>query len=92
MSSTQQHSVYVKLTKNLHPSHWTPNVRTRLLSVAFAVLWMFGYAPRGVRVVASAHGDLLSLLRNPNLNAVLGGTTNVTVGDKAADKNRGNKV
>ncbi|CAM9127917.1 unnamed protein product [Laminaria digitata] len=47
---------------------------------------------RGVRVVASAHGDLLSLLRNPNLNAVLGGTTNVTVGDKAADKNRGNKV
>ncbi|CAM9100828.1 unnamed protein product [Laminaria digitata] len=47
---------------------------------------------RGGRMVASAHGDLQSLLRNPNLNTVLGGTTSVTVGDTAAKANGGNKV
>ena len=42
--------------------------------------------------MASAHGDLQSLLQNPNLNTLLGGTTSVTIGDKAADENGGNKV
>ncbi|CAM9119546.1 unnamed protein product, partial [Laminaria digitata] len=47
---------------------------------------------RGVRLVASAHGDLQSLLKNPNLNALLGGKTSVTIGDAAAAENGGNKV
>eukprot|EP00904_Undaria_pinnatifida_P009099 jgi/Undpi1/5319/HiC_scaffold_2.g00600.m1 len=47
---------------------------------------------RGVRMVASAHGDLQSLLNNPNLNTLLGGTSSVTIGDKAAEENGGNKV
>ncbi|CAN0126325.1 unnamed protein product, partial [Hapterophycus canaliculatus] len=48
---------------------------------------------RGVRVVASAHGDLQSLLKNPELNTLLGGTTSVTLGDEAAKaSNSGNKV
>ncbi|CAN0275319.1 unnamed protein product, partial [Ectocarpus sp. 12 AP-2014] len=50
-------------------------------------------APRGVRVVASAHGDLQSLLENPELNNLVGGTTNVTLGDAMASAtNAGNKV
>ncbi|CAM9303322.1 unnamed protein product [Ectocarpus sp. 13 AM-2016] len=48
---------------------------------------------RGVRVVASAHGDLQSLLENPELNTLVGGTTNVTLGDAMASAtNAGNKV
>ena len=47
----------------------------------------------GVRMVASAHGDLQSLLQNPELNTLVGGTTSVTLGDKLAqDTNEGNKV
>lgn len=48
---------------------------------------------RGVRVVASAHGDLQSLLKNPELNSLVGGTTTVTLGDAMAQStNGGNKV
>ncbi|CBJ28810.1 expressed unknown protein [Ectocarpus siliculosus] len=48
---------------------------------------------RGVRVVASAHGDLQSLLENPELNTLVGGTTSVTLGDAMAiATNAGNKV
>lgn len=44
-------------------------------------------------MVASAHGDLQSLLKNPELNSMVGGTTTVTVGDvMAARTNGGNKV
>lgn len=43
-------------------------------------------------MVASAHGDLQSLLKNPNLNTLLGGSTSVTIGDAAAAENGGNKV
>ena len=39
---------------------------------------------RGPRLVASAHGDLLSLVRNQELNGLVGGTTSVTLGDAAA--------
>ena len=43
--------------------------------------------------MASAHGDLLSLLKNPELNALVGGTTSVTLGDRLAQAtNGGNKV
>lgn len=35
-------------------------------------------------MVASAHGDLQSLLQNPELNTLLGGTTSITLGDAAA--------
>eukprot|EP00904_Undaria_pinnatifida_P009091 jgi/Undpi1/5311/HiC_scaffold_2.g00592.m1 len=47
---------------------------------------------RGVRVVASAHGDFRSILKNPKLNTLVGGKTTVTVGDGLAKKNGGNKV
>ncbi|CAN0009493.1 unnamed protein product, partial [Hapterophycus canaliculatus] len=48
---------------------------------------------RGVRVVANAHGDLRSLLKNPELNTLLGGAKSVTLGDlAAAATNAGNKV
>lgn len=39
---------------------------------------------RGVRLIASAHGDFNSLLRNEDLNGLLGGVETVTVGDKTA--------
>ena len=39
---------------------------------------------RGVRIVASAHGDLLQIFSNPQLNALVGGVTVVTVGDAKA--------
>eukprot|EP01040_Poterioochromonas_malhamensis_P011426 gene11426-12457_t len=48
---------------------------------------------RGVRLIASAHGDLRSLLKNGELNGLLGGVASVTLGDAAAAKtNHGNKV
>lgn len=49
-------------------------------------------ARRGVRLVASAHGDFKSLVRNPALNTVLGGTVSVTVGDEMAKATGGQKV
>mmetsp|Transcript_19182 Transcript_19182/g.47747 ORF Transcript_19182/g.47747 Transcript_19182/m.47747 type:complete len:745 (-) Transcript_19182:994-3228(-) len=39
---------------------------------------------RGVRMLASAHGDLRSLLKNSDLNGLLGGIETVTIGDKLA--------
>lgn len=43
--------------------------------------------------MASAHGDLQSLLKNPSLNSLLGGTTSVTLGDELAKATQGgNKV
>ncbi len=48
---------------------------------------------RGVRLIASAHGDLRSLLKNGELNGLVGGVVSVTLGDAAAQKtNHGNKV
>ena len=42
-------------------------------------------AQRGVAMVATAHGvDLGSLLKNPDLNPLLGGLEKVTLGDQAA--------
>ena len=55
-------------------------------------LALFGDIHRGVRLVASAHGDLHSLLKNPNLNTILGGTKSVTISDAVAKENGGNKV
>ena len=40
---------------------------------------------RGVRIVASAHGDLRKLLENKQLNKLIGGKESVVVGDKGAD-------
>lgn len=43
--------------------------------------------------MASAHGDLQSVLSNPDLNTLLGGKVSVVLGDKKAlETNRGNKV
>lgn len=44
-------------------------------------------------MVASAHGNLQSLLENPELNSLVGGKASVTLGDAAAKgSNGGNKV
>jgi stage III sporulation protein SpoIIIAA len=39
---------------------------------------------RGIRMVASAHGDLRSLLKNSDLNGLVGGLETVTIGDEMA--------
>eukprot|EP00301_Raphidiophrys_heterophryoidea_P026732 c9295_g2_i1.p1 GENE.c9295_g2_i1~~c9295_g2_i1.p1 ORF type:complete len:362 (-),score=121.92 c9295_g2_i1:155-1240(-) len=39
---------------------------------------------RGVRLVGSAHGNLISLLHNQDLNALIGGKVSSTIGDQAA--------
>lgn len=39
---------------------------------------------RGVRLIASAHGDLRKLIKNPKLRGLIGGLENVTVGDMRA--------
>lgn len=40
---------------------------------------------RGVRILASVHGNLRTLLKNAELNELLGGVTTVTVGDRTAN-------
>jgi stage III sporulation protein SpoIIIAA len=48
---------------------------------------------RGVRVIASIHGDLRTLLRNKDLRGVLGGLETTTLGDAMAQqKNHGSKL
>ncbi|CAM9260422.1 unnamed protein product, partial [Choristocarpus tenellus] len=48
---------------------------------------------RGVRVVASAHGDLSSVLNNPELDVLVGGKVTSLLGDELAKKiNKGSKV
>ncbi|OQR83419.1 hypothetical protein ACHHYP_14738 [Achlya hypogyna] len=45
---------------------------------------------RGVRIVASAHGDLRKLLKNKPLRGLVGGVESVTVGDALAkEKSKG---
>lgn len=39
---------------------------------------------RGVRLIASAHGNFRSLTRNANLRGLIGGVQNVTIGDEQA--------
>jgi stage III sporulation protein SpoIIIAA len=39
---------------------------------------------RGVRLIASAHGDLRKLLKNPKLRGLVGGVETVTLGDMQA--------
>jgi len=47
---------------------------------------------RGVRLVASAHGDLRTLMKNTELRGMIGGVETVTLGDEAAKKNHGSKL
>jgi stage III sporulation protein SpoIIIAA len=48
---------------------------------------------RGVRLIASAHGDFRSLLKNSELNKLIGGSTSVTLCDETAKKmNHGHKM
>jgi len=48
---------------------------------------------RGVRLIASAHGDFRSLMRNSQLNGLVGGVSKVILGDaEAAKTNGGNKT
>ena len=47
---------------------------------------------RGVRCVASAHGDLRKLVKNGQLNGLVGGVETVTVGDMVAAKHGGQKT
>ena len=39
---------------------------------------------RGVRMIASAHGDIRKLVKNPKLKGLIGGIETVTLGDSAA--------
>lgn len=39
---------------------------------------------RGVRMIASAHGDFRSLVKNKDLNGLIGGLQTITLGDKEA--------
>ncbi|KAG7338537.1 single-stranded nucleic acid binding R3H domain containing protein [Nitzschia inconspicua] len=39
---------------------------------------------RGVRLIASAHGDLRKLVKNPKIRGLVGGVETVTLGDMAA--------
>ena len=39
---------------------------------------------RGVRLIASAHGDLRMLIKNPKLRGLVGGIERVTIGDEQA--------
>ena len=41
---------------------------------------------RGVRLIASAHGDLRKLVKNPKLRGLVGGVETVTLGDAEARK------
>lgn len=41
---------------------------------------------RGVRIIASAHGSLRSLMKNKELKGLLGNFETVTLGDAAAEK------
>jgi len=41
---------------------------------------------RGVRMIASAHGDLRKLVKNKQLRGLIGGVETVTLGDEAAKK------
>ncbi|KAH9258969.1 hypothetical protein BASA81_002589 [Batrachochytrium salamandrivorans] len=48
---------------------------------------------RGVRLIGSVHGDFRTLLKNKDLNGLLGGVQTVTLGDAAAKHtNSGSKV
>jgi hypothetical protein len=42
---------------------------------------------RGVRLIASAHGDLRGLVKNPKLRGLVGDVKQVTLGDAQAKKN-----
>ncbi len=46
---------------------------------------------RGVRMIASAHGDLRSLMKNKDLVGLLGGLQSVTLGDDAAKEEAARK-
>lgn len=41
---------------------------------------------RGVRLIASAHGNLVGLIKNPELNGLIGGVQSVILGDGLASK------
>ena len=47
---------------------------------------------RGVKLLASAHGDLRSLLKNAPIRGLVGGVETLTLGDDAAKKNHGSKL
>ncbi|KAL3153362.1 hypothetical protein ABBQ38_011703 [Trebouxia sp. C0009 RCD-2024] len=53
-----------------------------------------GIAQRGIAMVGTAHGtDLSSLIANPDLNSLIGGVHQVTLGDlEARHSNHGNKT
>jgi stage III sporulation protein SpoIIIAA len=47
---------------------------------------------RGVRLIASAHGDLRKLLKNPKLRGLVGGVQQVVLGDAQAKEAGGSKL
>lgn len=47
---------------------------------------------RGVKLIASAHGEFRTLLKNKELNGLIGGVTATMLGDAAAKENNGKKL
>ncbi|XRB14803.1 AAA+ ATPase domain-containing protein [Pseudoscourfieldia marina] len=47
---------------------------------------------RGVRIIASAHGDLTGVLSNPDVNLLVGGVSTNVVGDELAKRSGGRKT
>lgn len=79
-SLDQQHAIMVECIQNHTPRSLVVDEIGRKKEVLAAQT----ARQRGVRLIASAHGDFRSLLRNPELKGLLGGTETVTMGDEYA--------
>jgi stage III sporulation protein SpoIIIAA len=75
-----QHATMVEVLQNHTPHCMVIDEIGRAREVAAAKTCK----ERGVRIVASAHGDLRTLLKNGELNGLVGGVESVTLGDDMA--------
>jgi stage III sporulation protein SpoIIIAA len=74
---SSQHQVMIECVQNHTPNVMVIDEIDRVEEVKAA----HTVKQRGVRLIASAHGDFRSLLKNQELNRLLGGVQSVTVGD-----------
>lgn len=80
---SDQHAVMVECVQNHTPQVMVVDEigREQEIKAAHTI------KQRGVRLIASAHGDFRSLIKNKELNKLLGGVVSTTVGDAAAKQN-----
>lgn len=83
-SVANQHEVMIECVQNHTPTVMIIDEIGRPQEVAAARTCK----QRGVRIIASAHGDFRGLMGNGELNGLIGGLQQVTLGDKEA-KERG---